>query len=300
MSEINEDKIKVLQQFLKDKGFYKKQVDGDAGSGTTDAVERFLESEDDELGYGWKRWEKERKLTASIQLMCKSEDIETGVVDGYWGQQTAYAYESYVHFLKNGEMPPLFRDEEEPAEPTKSEETQTRETAVETESRNAAPAIIGSAPAWPSSGESALRKYYGEPGSNLTYLIVPYTHRLAWDTSQKVTRIKCHEKVHDSLDRVLNRVLDHYGEEKIKELRLDLFGGCFNKRKMRGGSRWSLHSWAIALDYDPSHNQLKWGRDKAAFARPEYEQWWKIWEEEGWSSLGRTKNYDWMHVQATK
>ena len=69
---------------------------------------------------------------------------------------------------------------------------------------------------------------------------------------------------------------------------------------MRGGTRWSTHAWGIAIDYDPDRNQLKWGRDRAAFARPEYDAWWRLWEEEGWVSLGRTRNYDWMHVQAAK
>ncbi len=28
-----------------------------------------------------------------------------------------------------------------------------------------------------------------------------------------------------------------------------------------------------AIDCDPDHNQLKWGRNKAAFARPKYDEW---------------------------
>ena len=83
-------------------------------------------------------------------------------------------------------------------------------------------------------------------------------------------------------------------------MRLDLWGGCLNVRKMRGGSRYSMHSWGIAIDYDPGKNRLKWGRDRAAFAKPEYDTWWRLWEEEGWVSLGRTRNFDWMHVQAAK
>ncbi|MCH7410937.1 hypothetical protein MM239_16125 [Belliella sp. DSM 111904] len=59
-----------------------------------------------------------------------------------------------------------------------------------------------------------------------------------------------------------------------------------------------MHSWGIAIDFDPSNNQLKWGRDMATFAGPEYHAWWDIWESEGWVSLGRLRNFDWMHVQA--
>jgi hypothetical protein len=61
-----------------------------------------------------------------------------------------------------------------------------------------------------------------------------------------------------------------------------------------------MHSWGIAMDYDPERNKLKWGRDKAAFAWPEYDAWWRLWEEEGWISLGRQRNFDWMHIQAAK
>ena len=96
---------------------------------------------------------------------------------------------------------------------------------------------------------------------------------------------------------VLERVQDHYGDQ-ISELGLDMWGGCYNKRKMRGGSRWSTHSWGIAIDWDPSRNQLKWKANQANFAKPEYDIWWKLWEDEGFTSLGRAKNYDYMHVQA--
>jgi hypothetical protein len=76
-----------------------------------------------------------------------------------------------------------------------------------------------------------------------------------------------------------------------------LFGGCLNVRRMRGGSAWSMHSWGIAFDFDPDRNQLRWGRDRAAFAKPEYNKWFELWEEEGAVSLGRVRNFDWMHVQ---
>ena len=89
-----------------------------------------------------------------------------------------------------------------------------------------------------------------------------------------------------------------YAFQEIQRLRLDLWGGCLNVRTMRGGTRYSLHSWGIAVDYDPERNRLKWGRDRAAFAQPEYDPWWRLWEEEGWVSLGRHRNFDWMHIQA--
>jgi hypothetical protein len=153
---------------------------------------------------------------------------------------------------------------------------------------------------WPDQNEANLNTFFGAVGTNQANLVLPYPHRVAWNVRQTIHSFSCNSKVHDSAQRALTKVFDHYGMERIKELRLDRWGGCLNVRKMRGGSKWSMHSWGIAIDYDPDRNQLKWGRDKAAFAQPEYDSWWRFWEEEGWVSLGRTRNYDWMHVQAAK
>jgi len=48
---------------------------------------------------------------------------------------------------------------------------------------------------------------------------------------------------------------------------------------------------------DPDNNQLKWGKDRASFAKPVYNDYWKIVEAEGATSLGRSRNFDWMHFQ---
>lgn len=70
---------------------------------------------------------------------------------------------------------------------------------------------------------------------------------------------------------------------------------------MRGGGKWSMHAWGIAIDYDPERNQLTWGRERAAFSRPEYAACGGVsGRKREWVSLGRSKNYDWMHVQAAR
>jgi hypothetical protein len=123
---------------------------------------------------------------------------------------------------------------------------------------------------------------------------------LSWDLRTKTSKTSCHQKVSDSLMRILTRVKDIYGENNISDLRLDHFGGCYNERKIRNGDLWSMHSWGIAFDFDPRHNALKWGRNKATLSHPDYDDWWICWEEEGWISLGRKRNFDWMHVQAAR
>lgn len=153
---------------------------------------------------------------------------------------------------------------------------------------------------WPKQDYKSMIKFFGKVGENQTSLILPYPMKLAWDTNKIVHKITCHEKVCDSLNVIFSKVLDEYGLGRIKELRLDLFGGCLNVRKMRGGSSWSIHSWGAAVDIDPDNNQLRWGKDKATLAKVEYEPFWKIVEEEGWVSLGRERGIDFMHFQSAR
>jgi hypothetical protein len=150
---------------------------------------------------------------------------------------------------------------------------------------------------WPPQRE--VRKFYGPVGQNQVLVTPPYPFVL-YDSTKPVKKISLHKLVAPSALRVLERVREEYGLEQIKALHLDRYFGSLNVRRMRGGSSYSMHSWGIAIDFDANRNPLKWGRDKAAFAKPEYVKWWKAWEDEGWVSLGRTSNYDWMHVQAAR
>jgi hypothetical protein len=151
---------------------------------------------------------------------------------------------------------------------------------------------------WPKQNYNNMVDFYGPVGENQVKLDLPYKLRLAWEPSTTLSRITCHQKVAKSLGIIFDNTLKTYGEKDIQKLKLDIFGGCLNVRKMRGGSSWSIHSWGAAIDLDPDNNQLKWSSPKATFSKKEYESFWKIVEAEGWTSLGRRRNYDWMHFQA--
>jgi hypothetical protein len=141
---------------------------------------------------------------------------------------------------------------------------------------------------------------YGKPNQNGTYLIninLPYPMRLAWDLNTKVTKMRCHKLVANNFINVFKDLLDYYGYDKIVELGIDKFGGCFNFRAMRGGSDYSRHSWGIAIDLDPERNKLKETSKTARFARPEYKPMIDIFYKHGFISLGVEKNYDWMHFE---
>jgi len=147
--------------------------------------------------------------------------------------------------------------------------------------------------------QNAIKKY-GFPNENPNYLTVlnlPYPMRLAWDKNVFVKKITCHKLVSDKLELIFKEILNHYGSDKIKDLGIDIYGGCFNFRKMRGGNDYSRHSWGIAIDLDPERNLLKETSKTARFARPEYKPMIDIFYKHGFVSLGREKNYDWMHFE---
>lgn len=142
---------------------------------------------------------------------------------------------------------------------------------------------------------------YGSPDEHGAYLVsidLPYPMKLAWDTNTKVTKMRCHKLVAEAFKAVFADLFLHYGAVKISELGIDIFGGCFNYRAMRGGTDWSRHSWGIAIDLDPNRNQLNETKQYAQFAKPEYKPMIDIFYKHGFVSLGIEKNYDFMHFEA--
>lgn len=147
---------------------------------------------------------------------------------------------------------------------------------------------------------SRLTSIYGKPGENLVTQKIPFTLKLAWDVKIKVNKITCHIKVIDPIISIFDQAIAYYGWSTMQEMGLDLYGGMYNDRKMRGGTKLSTHAWGVAIDIDPARNRLNWGSDKAMMANPEYFEFVRIFELHGWTSLGKTLNYDWMHFQALK
>jgi len=147
-------------------------------------------------------------------------------------------------------------------------------------------------------------KKYGKPNETgegyLTTILLPYQMKLAWDLDTKVSKMRCHKLAAEAFLNVFNDLLAEYGMKEIERLGIDLFGGCFNYRKMRGGTSWSTHAWAIAIDLDPARNKLKETAKTARFARPEYQPMIDIFYRHGFISLGVEKGYDWMHFELRK
>ena len=140
---------------------------------------------------------------------------------------------------------------------------------------------------------------FGEPAdeSNLVFIVPAYP--LKYD-GKNVSKIRCHKLISNQLENVFKEVLKAYGLEQIFQLYLNVYGGSYNNRPIRGGTKPSTHAWGIAIDMFPTGNSLNANKDKAAFARPEYKKWMDIWRANGFYNLGEVKNYDFMHFQAAK
>lgn len=79
----------------------------------------------------------------------------------------------------------------------------------------------------------------------------------------------------------------------LHERRLDQTGGGYNFRKSSGNSAvLSLHSFGIAIDWDPINNPHK---KPLTLTLPDW--WFAIWAEHGWSDGRHFNTPDPMHIQ---
>lgn len=275
--------LQEIQTNLAALGLYPtEKIDGDWGPLTKAAVGALAQKRREKV---LEQWPVPRKIIAAEQLLLEENGIEIGAIDGLVGTRTLYGREVWEGRKKTNGVPnpevEAWRDADE-GKPPLVEPTKT---------------------IWPRQSQAEMTRFFGPVGSNQTSLVLPVGYpdmRIAWDLDKRLRKFTCHERIVMPATRVLERVLDSYGPARISDLGLDLFGGCLNVRKMRGGSAWSTHAWGAAIDFDPERNQLRWNKSRARFARPEYVSWWELWEAEGFVSLGRARDYDWMHVQAAR
>lgn len=274
-----------IQRLLAAAGYYSGDIDGDLGPKSQAGITALLNNRANELPKGWERWPLRRRAIAAFQLILAYAGYEeVGKIDGLAGMLTEYAYGLYCYEREHGHRPATdWRlDEQAEKEPPLDLDPVEKNT-------------------WPLQRDIA--KVFGTAGGpqcTAGKVELPFRMRIAWNKQQTITRFSCHEKVAASAERVYRRIASAYSPEDIRKHGFDLFGGCYNYRKKRGGSTLSTHAYGIAIDHDPERNQLKWGRDRAYLARPECVEFFRCWEAEGWLSLGRHSNFDWMHVQAAR
>ncbi len=256
---------KQIQQILKDEQLYSGQVDGIIGPNTMRAVATLLYQRRKHLPPTYEGWSNERKSIAAAQFILSDRKFYDSTVDGIVGYATEYALSQWEHFVKTGSREPTWRQPEKGGK------------AVAPADRERVYGIAGG------------------PQCTAGIAYSPFKLHLSWDLKSTITSFKCHEKVAKNITSIYRQIAAEYSVKQIEDLGLNIWGGCYNFRKSRGGSTLSTHAYGIAVDIDPVRNQLRWGADKARLAKPDAKTLWEIVESEGATSLGRTNNYDWMH-----
>lgn len=160
---------------------------------------------------------------------------------------------------------------------------------------------------WPK--QSDCNVFYGDPRGrdggpspvwekrNLVLVIPPWKLVTAWD-GRPVKGIRVHVRCAESLDRVLTVIWERAGRDEgvVGNWGMNLFGGGYNFRVMRGGSALSMHAWGCAVDFDPARNPF--GSRKPNFAHcPSVLSAFAV---EGWTWGGAWRKPDGQHWQAAR
>jgi hypothetical protein len=276
---MDRDAVLFLQLRLASAGLFDGPADGRRSRAFHDACERALAAAAVPLSPDWQTWSDKRKAVALVQIAAAEAGEHIGRTDGWWCHLTEHAFRALEHRARTGLPPYAWRDDE-PGTLNPHGWPAERELAER----------LG--PPLPSAGTA--------PPLPLVTVPCPWRLKLAWNQNLTRSGIRVHRLVADSLATVLARVEAEFGAAEIARLGLDLLGGDYEVRRKRGGTGWSTHAWGLAIDFDPMNNRLEWGRDRARFAGEAYRAWWRIWEAEGWVSLGRCRGFDWGHVQAAR
>lgn len=265
------------QMVLASTNYYKGAIDGDIGPATMSAV-RAIERNSPINTSGWT---DARRVIGAVQRVLDMRGYEPGLIDGYAGHNTQEALTTWLGD-RVGSDSEVRRDREPPA-------------LVETVIR-----VRSSVEQLRYPVQADLENFYGPRGSAAATrgkVTLPIPFYLSWNVEERITGFSCHEKVAVPFQRIFEEAVRHYGESEYRRLRLDLYGGCFNNRAMRGGSKASTHAYGVAIDLDPERNQLRWDDKRASFAKPEYIPFWNIVVSHGATPAGYAWNGDWMHFQ---
>lgn len=130
-------------------------------------------------------------------------------------------------------------------------------------------------------------KKYGAPSPTNPNLVL-------WDVPKELEigvipkKIYCNKDLVQPLSQAFKNLIDRGFVIELKT-----WDGCFNIRRIRGGSAMSLHSWGIAIDVNAFENGLN--------ATPKLSQGFvKCFTDAGFDWGGTWKRKDGMHFQLSK
>ena len=156
-------------------------------------------------------------------------------------------------------------------------------------------------------GINEIKAFYGDPDrnqdftpdpeftrENLVKVPLPFPLRLSWNLDLVSLNLYGHRLAVDQICKFFDQIAGYYGGyQKLKELNLDIWGGCYQFRQKRGGQSISSHAWGMAFDYLPHLGQLgKQSRIPAPIV--------VIGEKMGFENGGEWTVPDGMHFQLCK
>lgn len=144
---------------------------------------------------------------------------------------------------------------------------------------------------WPSPSQESLQGFYGSPGDESRLISVNVEGLGLRYDGKPVKSIRCHDRVADSLKRVLTVLAKTHPDI------LAQYAGVYNNRPMRGGSLPSLHARGAAIDLAADTNRLSQSWPTSADMPFEVME---AFAREGWVGLGWLIGRDAMHFQATR
>lgn len=160
--------------------------------------------------------------TYCLQIGLKTLGFDPGVADGLRGKKTNKALSASASARFGSKSEAIKADGSRPPRPKPTTYDKTR--------------IFGKA---------------GVPP--MAYFEPPYSMVFSWN-GKKVNNIGCHKLIAAPLEAALKEI-GKKGKAWIEKYGLDLYAGCFNNRRARGGRSLSDHAWAIAIDLNPDANQ---------------------------------------------
>ncbi|MEM1375861.1 MAG: peptidoglycan-binding protein [Pseudomonadota bacterium] len=266
-----------VQRMLAHAGYYKGGLDGDIGPKTMKAVEVIERTQASQYPRGYKRWSKTRRVFASGQAMLNAWGFEAGSIDGYVGHNTKEAHAGWAYKQARGRRESVKRT----PVPTSSG-VGTRHIPRQKD----CPAFYG--------------RTRAEVERQLVTITLPFYFRIDWNTRQKTNKLRVHKKCAAAFLAAWTEVFQHYGIGRMRELGIDRNAGTFNWRRMRGGSRLSMHSYGCAQDVYAQPNGLRMRCPQALFCSPAYKPFLDIMQKHGLLPAIRLWGADAMHFQMAR
>lgn len=129
---------------------------------------------------------------------------------------------------------------------------------------------------------------------NLVPVVPPY--QMYYD-GKPIKTLRMHKKCAAATLKALQAIFEATNGDKLllAACGASVFGGSYNFRLMRNGSRLSMHSYGCAIDLDPANNQLGDTTPKIA----KYPFITKAFEDQGatWGGRWAGSSCDGMHFQ---